>query len=429
MSEKTEPVAAEVLETGTQVTVKQFTPDEIIIEAKNELVKVAMPEDQLKALAAKSASIEVTDYNDTEGIKAADEARKDLKKYRNGIERKRKELKADFLKVGNAIDGEAKRLTALIEPEELRLENMLEAIKLQKETEERERREAERRAAEEARLKAERTEEREAWLSDLDFVYVPKQWYRGAKTKDQHNGLAILGSSIYLPKVLIEEADSEEWARIVDQINTSIEAQQAPQVVHIETVTEVEPVAESVKPTPFTAVDAWQRVPEGEAEIDFEAYVKRYDFFVSKGFEYAGDKVQHPATGANVSFLGLATLSKGEIKEIWDKHQATLSSLETVAAVEPTAANVWGIPKDTLSAPVEAATEPTGTDVTDVETETSDHKFFEVHKDGSVTFVPLPVPSDPYKAGYVTCKNAVAEFLVTNQTAKRPDLFQFLATL
>jgi hypothetical protein len=56
------------------------------------------------------------------GIDKVTGARKEVKRLRVSIESKRKELKADALAFGKAVDGEAKRLTGLIEPVEQHLQ-------------------------------------------------------------------------------------------------------------------------------------------------------------------------------------------------------------------------------------------------------------------------------------------------------------------
>lgn len=76
----------------------------------------------LEQLVAKSCLLVVTGVDDTDGIAAVREHRLELKKIRVNIENRRKQLKADSLEYGRQVDGMAKALTAIIEPEEKRLE-------------------------------------------------------------------------------------------------------------------------------------------------------------------------------------------------------------------------------------------------------------------------------------------------------------------
>ena len=66
-------------------------------------------------------SIVVTDENDEEGYRQASEATKRMVRLRNDVEKTRKDLKADALRYGKAVDTEAKRIQALIEPIETHL--------------------------------------------------------------------------------------------------------------------------------------------------------------------------------------------------------------------------------------------------------------------------------------------------------------------
>lgn len=66
--------------------------------------------------------LRVDGIDDTKGLKVIHNARMTVKNARVDIEKKRVELKADALKFGKLVDGEAKRLTALLEPIEEHLE-------------------------------------------------------------------------------------------------------------------------------------------------------------------------------------------------------------------------------------------------------------------------------------------------------------------
>lgn len=75
----------------------------------------------LHGMAEQARGLRVASLDDKEGLAAVREARLTLKGARVAIEKKRVELKADALAFGRAVDTEAKRLTAIIEPEETRL--------------------------------------------------------------------------------------------------------------------------------------------------------------------------------------------------------------------------------------------------------------------------------------------------------------------
>lgn len=58
----------------------------------------------------------ITDINDSRTLQVVHDARMVIKNTRVAVEKKRKELKADALKYGQIVDGEARRITALLLP-------------------------------------------------------------------------------------------------------------------------------------------------------------------------------------------------------------------------------------------------------------------------------------------------------------------------
>jgi DNA repair exonuclease SbcCD ATPase subunit len=103
--------------------------------------------------------------DDTVGFKAVHAARMTVKNHRVAVEKRRKELKEDALRYGQAVDAAAKNITALLSPIEDHLASEEKTVNEEKErikNAERLRIEAEEKAkreAEEARLKAERDAE------------------------------------------------------------------------------------------------------------------------------------------------------------------------------------------------------------------------------------------------------------------------------
>lgn len=113
--------------------------DDII---KNQIEKYQDVVPDVEDLKKRYMSLKVNDINDDEGYQTVSVALRDMVKTRNDIERKRKELKADSLKFGNAVDAEAKKITELITPieqhlraEKEKVDEEKERIRLQKEAE------------------------------------------------------------------------------------------------------------------------------------------------------------------------------------------------------------------------------------------------------------------------------------------------------
>lgn len=87
---------------------------------------------ELIELSKKFSSLKIKDIEDIEGYKAVDEARKELKKQRVGIEKQGKEFRADALKFQKAVIAYEKELVEIIEPLEIELGQKQEVIDLEK---------------------------------------------------------------------------------------------------------------------------------------------------------------------------------------------------------------------------------------------------------------------------------------------------------
>jgi hypothetical protein len=125
-----------------------------------------LADDQIAKLADAYMALTIVDENDKRGFDLVHSARMDIRGKRIAIEAKRKELKSGALEYGRVVDGEAKRLTALLEPIEAHLEKQ-EAIV----TAEAERKKAEKKAAEGAKLQA-RITALQALGAGIDFASI-----------------------------------------------------------------------------------------------------------------------------------------------------------------------------------------------------------------------------------------------------------------
>lgn len=81
---------------------------------QNEIKKYSLPDAAIAELKEKYSGIVFTSLEDKKTVKLIESAYQEVKKYRTGIENKRKDLKKEYLETGRAIDGEAKRLTELL---------------------------------------------------------------------------------------------------------------------------------------------------------------------------------------------------------------------------------------------------------------------------------------------------------------------------
>lgn len=121
---------------------------------KTELAKFNVSDAAIAEMAANFLSIKVADHNDRFHAEVAHNRRMEVRALRVAVEKTRKELKADALKFTQAIDGEARRITALLTPIEDHLqaqEDIVAKHKARMEAEAKAKAEAERLAEESAR--------------------------------------------------------------------------------------------------------------------------------------------------------------------------------------------------------------------------------------------------------------------------------------
>lgn len=116
---------------GSTVILK---PDETVeTRIALEVSKFSYRDAKIQELKEQYNDLAIAGVDDKEGYEAVRVALGIVKSVRTGFENKRKELKADYLKIGTAIDAEAKRLTLLIKPLEDKLQTAKDKIDDEKE--------------------------------------------------------------------------------------------------------------------------------------------------------------------------------------------------------------------------------------------------------------------------------------------------------
>ena len=143
----------------------------------------------------KAKAIVVTDCSQKEDMEKARKGRLFLKEKRIAIEKRRKELKEDCLREGQAIDGIAKILKGLIEPIELYLEEQEKYVEIQQEAARRkakfeadqkaeaERIESEKKAAEEQKRIREENEKLRREAAERDRIIAKERQENEAKIR------------------------------------------------------------------------------------------------------------------------------------------------------------------------------------------------------------------------------------------------------
>lgn len=99
-------------------------------ESQALLVEYGAPFTEAGEILASYETVEVTDEKDVATMKLAREQRLKLRQVRIGVENKRKELKADIVKRGNAIDGVARFVKEVITPAEEYLQSQEDFAKI-----------------------------------------------------------------------------------------------------------------------------------------------------------------------------------------------------------------------------------------------------------------------------------------------------------
>lgn len=93
-----------------------------IEKVRPEFIEWRKQDAAIAEMRDKYLPLSINGIDDKDGFKAVHEARMVVKNTRIAVEKKRKELKEDALAYGRAVDSEAKRLTAMLEPIESHLE-------------------------------------------------------------------------------------------------------------------------------------------------------------------------------------------------------------------------------------------------------------------------------------------------------------------
>ena len=93
-----------------------------------ELTKFNVADAAISQMSTEYMPLEINGVEDIKGFKIVHTALMAVKKKRVAVEKTRKELKADSLKFGRAVDAEAKRITALLAPIEDHLSKEKQAV-------------------------------------------------------------------------------------------------------------------------------------------------------------------------------------------------------------------------------------------------------------------------------------------------------------
>jgi hypothetical protein len=117
---------------GGVVPIGEKTVPTFEVLVAGELKKFDAVIPAVKELQARYMPMRIDGIEDVDGYKAVTEAFRFMVSKRTAIEDKRKELKADSLAFGKAVDGKAKEITEMLAPIELHLKSQKEVIDAEK---------------------------------------------------------------------------------------------------------------------------------------------------------------------------------------------------------------------------------------------------------------------------------------------------------
>lgn len=161
-------------------------------DAQALLLEYGAPFTEAGEILASYETVKVTDEDDKATMKLAREQRLKLRQVRIGVENKRKELKADIVKRGNAIDGVARFVKEVITPAEEYLQSQEDFAKIR-----------------EAQQKAERLEKRTEALSPYPV-------------SPSHYGLDSMSDEDF--DTLLEQLEADRQARVAAEVKAKAEA-------------------------------------------------------------------------------------------------------------------------------------------------------------------------------------------------------------
>lgn len=199
----------------------------------NALITYDASDALIAEIAQRCMPLKVAGIADKEGFERVHDARMEVKTTRVGIEKKRKELKADTLEYGRKVDAEAARLTKLLEPIEAHLEREEEAVLA-----ERARLAAERAAAERARIQA-RLDELATFgavgnplevseMSDAEFAAAV------ATAKAAHEELQMAAAAEKAARIIAEKAERAAREKAEQERRAVEEAARAAKAAELE---------------------------------------------------------------------------------------------------------------------------------------------------------------------------------------------------
>lgn len=272
---------------------KIISEQNIAKENANQLIEAfGAPFEEAGLIISSYKNIVVTEESQTDLMKEAREKRLILKKVRTGVENKRKELKADYLVVTNAIDGIARYIKSEIEPAEdyLELQEKFAEIK---------------QAERASKIKQERTEKLMQYTDNVAAYNLDTM------VDETFDKLLSELKSVYEKRIADEKAESErlakeqlareaEQARIIEENNKLRKEAEAKEIEReIERKTEAEKQAKVEAEREAERKAAQAKLDEERAKIEKIEQEQREKLEAERQAQLAKEKAEKDAIKAN----------------------------------------------------------------------------------------------------------------------------------
>ena len=190
-----------------------------------ELQKFNITDAAIAKLNADCMALTVQDASDDNGYKVIKTARMDIVRLRGKVEKTRVALKAESLEYGRRIDGEAKRITALLEPIETYLIGQEKIVDDEK-----------------ARIKAEADAKEAARIqARIDTICAFAPWFDGQMYE---------AYGLQIPMAHVRTSSDEEFAQFIGQVQEKKDAE--------ENARKIERARELAEAERFAQAAAWQ---------------------------------------------------------------------------------------------------------------------------------------------------------------------------
>lgn len=296
---KTEDVEHEVIETA-QESVPKFQPKTVNQKISVEIARFDLPTAVIAKLKEDYAGLKIAGPDDKDGYKAVKQAWQHVRNLRLAVESKRKEIKADYITIGRAIDAKANEYTDELTPLETELKTELTRIDT---------------IIEEERTKAEREREAQAQARVRELIESGMTF---------NGSYYVIGEAISMDTVAIKNMPADEYARFLSKVQAEnkkiVEARRAEENRKKEEREQLERKQREQEEERKKIDDERRKMEEERAEMKRQRVQMRVDVLKNAGFELiaAAGKLKFSLEYAGTMWVNVSDFADLTGDE-WDK--------------------------------------------------------------------------------------------------------------